>query len=569
MPSYEHEKLVEHIAALSSPPQDDAQYAAWLTASGQLRLLRENAQEQELIVSAIGPRTFVHTRAVSEDELFPLDKSDLLSWSVTLSHSRAGYVWGGGSDDVRTEETGGDWKSKSLARAVPLVFSRQLHGFGDDDGVYFELLQEYAHITEIHWRADQRAYCCFDGHGDIEHVVSATAANTKGTVSLVSFQREQLEQYLAASNSVLVRMFDFTLVDWDSRGFSGWSEELETEHLESDDLFFRQKIDPDAAYTRGIQIVRPSRPKHEIMQDIRFPERKYTGDVEFIVQDFRNQCIATVSTDPSATTNYYESKGNSLPLEMSPAFFRPEVLVKYKGDREKYTVSEERRTIGCRGGWSLRSYDINDAGQVHAYIVDLRALPYQEQLYWQSFNEQPKSSISERSFVNDFKGEWADLATPLEDLLAALRQWARSGMSWWTLRDDALLERVNTPRANSREEWARAFHDLANLVVEGFVVRAIRGELHGLSIAFGETEKSLALLERLLRGRQALSEEAKLDALRAVQEIRSVVAAHPRGSRAIELAQAARTQHGTYAAHFESVCTSVTDELRMIEAAFA
>ena len=484
MPSFEHTKLIERITALASPPQDEAEYAAWLTAGGHLRLLQKNAQEGELIIDAIGRNTFVHTLAVSEDRLSPLDKSDLLSWSVTPPHSRAGYEWGGRRDDVWIEDSKGDWSSKTLARAVPLVFERQLHGFGDDDGVYFDLLQEYAHITDIHWRADQQAYCCFDERGDIEHVVSATAANTKGTVSLVSFQREQLEQYLAASNSVLVRMFDFTLVDWDSRGFSGWSEELETEHLESDDLFFRQKSDPDAAYTRGIQIVRLSRPKHEIMQDIRFPERKYAGYVEFIVQDFRNQCIATVSTDPSATTNYHESKGNSLPFKMSPAFFRPEVLVKYKGDREKYTVSEERRTIGCRGGWSLRSYDINDAGQVHAYIVDLRALPYQEQLYWQSFNEQPKSSISERSFVNDFKGEWADLATPLEDLLAALRQWARSGVWWWTLRDDALLERVNTPRANSREEWARAFHDLANLVVEGLVVRAIRGELHGLGIAF-------------------------------------------------------------------------------------
>ena len=55
----------------------------------------------------------------------------------------------------------------------------------------------------------------------------------------------------------------------------------------------------------------------------------------------------------------------------------------------------------------LNSYDVNEAGQVHAYISDLQALPNQEQVYWQSFNEEPKAKISERAFKNDFEGEWA------------------------------------------------------------------------------------------------------------------------------------------------------------------
>ena len=569
MPSYEHGKLVERVAVLSSPPQGEAEYSAWLTAGGQLSLLRENAQEQELIISAFGRNAFVNTFAVSEDVLSPLDKGDLLSWGRTLPSSRAGYVWGGGSDDVRIEEAEGDWNSKTLARAVPLVFERQLHGFGDDDGVYFELLQEYAHITEIHWRADQQAYCRFDEHGDIRHVVSVTSDKTGKALSLVSFQREHLEQYLAASNSVLVRTFDFTLVDWEKRGFDRWSESPETVSLESDDIFFRQKIDSHAAYTRGVQIIGLSRPRSEIVQDIVSPESRERRYVKFIAHDFRNGRVAEISASPSATTNYPEAKGNSLPYEMSPAFFRPEVLSRYKSDRDKYTVREEHRTIQCRGGWSLRSYDINDAGQVHVYIVDLRALPYQEQLYWQSSNEPPKSSISERAFVNDFKGEWTDIATPLEDTLAIVRLWARSDLPFWTLRHEALLERVNTPRTGSTEEWGRAFQDLASLVIEGFELGAIRRRLEGLGIPFEESDRSLALLERLLKGRQALSDQARLKGLRTTQKIRSVVASHARGREAAELSRDALGGHETYSAHFESVCTSVTDELRMIEAAFA
>ena len=41
-------------------------------------------------------------------------------------------------------------------------------------------------------------------------------------VTLVSFKREPLEHYLAASGSVLVRMFDFRLLRFDD--FTEWPE---------------------------------------------------------------------------------------------------------------------------------------------------------------------------------------------------------------------------------------------------------------------------------------------------------------------------------------------------------
>ena len=79
-------------------------------------------------------------------------------------------------------------------------------------------------------------------------------------------------------------------------------------------------------------------------------------------EDLSHTLLENISTDPSATTNYFEANKNSLPYEVSPAFFRPEVLLKYKADREKYTINEEHRLISCRGGRELRTYDINEAG---------------------------------------------------------------------------------------------------------------------------------------------------------------------------------------------------------------
>ena len=67
--------------------------------------------------------------------------------------------------------------------------------------------------------------------------------------------------------------------------------------------------------------------------------------VEFVAYDWRHG-ITNISTDPSVTSNYIQAQENSLPFELSPAFFGPEVLLKYKGNSDKYTV--EQRAIHCQ-----------------------------------------------------------------------------------------------------------------------------------------------------------------------------------------------------------------------------
>ena len=401
MPSFAHKKLVERIARLDETPSDPAGYANWIKADGHLSLLRENAVEDELIIYAAGDYTFVHAAVVSNDGLSPIDANDLLGWSCNPYDPVASYVTGGGREDTWIERGMDAHGVKTLDDAQQLVFGRTFEGWTGDDRTYYEILQEYAHLTGIHWRHEHRAYCRFDAHGDIEHVVSITSNEDPRGVTLVSFKRSELEYYLAASNSTLVRMFDFALLRRDS--FAMWPEGAEEIYNETDSFFYRQKIAAEhGAYTRGIQIVRSGRSQKEIfssMSNRSFGPRDKRY-VEFIAYDWRNKRIVGISTDPIATTNYFEASKNDLPYELSPAFFRPEVLLKYKGDRDKYTV--DSRNIHCRAAWTLRGYDVNEAGQVHVYICDLRYLPHSEQLYWASYNEAPKASISERAWASDF-----------------------------------------------------------------------------------------------------------------------------------------------------------------------
>ena len=569
MPSYEHDRLVDRITHLDALPEDAAEYSAWINAERHLRFLRDNTGEDELAIYASGEYTFINTVVVNQDSISPIDQSDLLRWNGSPFYGCASYVWGGGRDDVWIERGGNHWDSKTLDQARPLVFGRELEGLKGRDRVYFEIQQEYSHVADIHWRQEQHAYCRFDEHGDWEQAVSITSKETKGGVTLVSFTRRQLDQYLAASNSVLVRMFDFMLLRYSE--FTGWPDAPETVVRESYHLFYRQKVDPGkAAYTRGVQIIRPARPRNEIFASITngwrgYKDRQYC---EFTAWDRRNKRIASISTDPSATTSYFDASKNSLPFEVSPVFFRPEVLLRYKADRDKYTIDEEHRTIHCRGGWELRTYDINEAGQVHTYIRYLRALPYEEQLYWRSFNEKPKTDISERAFLNDYKGEPTNIVDPLANILSIVRRWAESDLTWWKLREEKLLERVNTPRTASRDEWTQAFSDLSKLVIEGFHVPGIRTRLKEMGIVFGKDEKSLTLIEKVLIERYGIVDGTRLSGLRTVQDIRSKVASHSEGSRAVELEREALEEHQTYSAHFENICNTVTSELNLIEEAF-
>jgi hypothetical protein len=159
VPSFAHKKLIERIARVDEVPDDAAAYGAWIAAGQHLNLLRHNAEEDELIVYGSGNYTFIHSVVVPNDRLVPIDQDDLLRWSRNPFDSIASYVYGGGRDDVWIERGTGHGDSEILGAAKQLVFGRTFEGFTGEGRTYFELLQEYTHIAQIHWRPEQRAYC--------------------------------------------------------------------------------------------------------------------------------------------------------------------------------------------------------------------------------------------------------------------------------------------------------------------------------------------------------------------------------------------------------------------------
>ncbi|WP_044124416.1 hypothetical protein, partial [Vibrio cholerae] len=108
--------------------------------------------------------------------------------------------------------------------------------------------------------------------------------------------------------------------------------------------------------------------------------------------------------------------------------FKPEVLLKYKTDRDRYTLNS--RSVYCRGAWELKTFDVNSAGQVHTYLIYLSHLPYEEQLHWKQYNERPKAPISKRAMENDIEGKWSNDYDALLSLKDKLEKLNSQGVPW-------------------------------------------------------------------------------------------------------------------------------------------
>ena len=516
------------------------------------------------MVYATSNHVLVHAVLVPNERLEGLAEDELLQWNGNAFSSPASYdyVMSGGKVQVARGFQGHG--SPILEGATPLVFLRDSSGVAPEDPS-IEVLQELLHVNQLHGNRSGSDYQRRDENGDIQSLVSVTRRTKDSDLSLVTMNRSILDEYMAVCDLSLIRMFDFNL--YDISKFVGWPSQ-ESTRLQFEPYFSAERtvVAGYGGFTRGIQLLRTTVPPVNVQRSIR---RRLSGEpadpIDFLAYDFRHRRLTSISTDRSATTNYFAKK-DGLPFETSPAFFRAEVLQRYKSDSDKYRI--QSRYIECRNTWDLR-YGVNDANQVTAYICDLRHLPTQEKLYWKSFNVRPDGGLSDKVFESDFEGNFVDPG-PLEQVVEILRSWSARSVFWWKLSDQDLLDRVNVPLTNARDEWAREFLNLAKLLVDGFDTRALRETAMTMGLAGLEESGSLQVLRRLLSPgsqRPFVEHDSQIPSISAVQRIRSKTAAHRWGREATRIAEDAAEAHDSFAAHFQHVCGGVARELHAIEQA--
>lgn len=228
-------------------------------------------------------------------------------------------------------------------------------------------------------------------------------------------------------------------------------------------------------------------------------------------------------------------------------------------------------SISCRNVWDLRSYDINEAGQVFAYLVDLRNLPYAEQTYWKSYNEPPKAPISKRAYTTDFMGDFDKEYCPLNSLKWLVQQLHKQDVFWWELRSDELIEQIHYPVTNSKKEWADELHALDKLLVDGLKGKWLRKKAETLGQQPKKEYGSIYLIEECLIGLGYEPDRAQniVSPLRDLHNLRTKLAGHASGSEAVKIRQEALSNHKTFRKHFEKICADCDSSMRDIAEAFA
>ena len=350
---------------------------------------------------------------------------------------------------------------------IPIFFHRQYYGYPKGEENYYEMNQLVTHLLDLHYSSTKNAYCRMNSQGEeIEEVkiIKHDVAN------LILIRRQILDKLLYLGGWILVRYFNYSRYKTNHPSLTSFNS-YSSENFVSEEYKMKYKVTTcknEFVQFRGAQLEYPRATKQK-------KDKKYA---EFTIYDWKNKRILeNYSVAPHNFANYYTE--SDLPFETSPIFFQAEVLDEYKNNPDKYKLKE--RSIDCRGGWYLETYDINEYNQVHTYAVYLARLPYKEQLRWQRYNEKPKGKISKRAVQTDFLGKFSE-ESKFEKLKKALKKletfkigkdghtiWSPKGGNWETATKQ--LYYVNTENPN---QWHDFIIALTNTTNEGFQKKPLK-----------------------------------------------------------------------------------------------
>lgn len=455
----------------SIAPTQPAEFEKWLEFTDALAFLASTSTGN-VPVYVSSKYFYLYSVIVPKTRMKGEYVADLMKWNFGVS---SGWGYGGRMHSTRLNITPPlDHTSSSILDGGEAIFF--LRSMYRDGNSYLELNQRMAHVLDIHQVEKRGAYCKVDEEtGDLVDIVTYQ----RDEEILCTIERTALDFYLYLTKSVLVRVFDVTR--WGG-SFVMWHDDLQqatyTDNV--NEIYARRGLNStkegakEAGYIRGIHIIRQRQTNKELAREHSFTGRKNGQYATFIAIDWKHSKTQEYSCDPDKLGNYVVP--SDLPYEISPAFFRPEVMLRYKQDPDKYTINSH--SITCRGAWSLR-YSTNDPRQIQVYLIDLSHLPYREQLYWKAFNENPKAGISEAVYKRDFLGSWDLPHDPLEALKQILKDFPTAhycGEQLVILRSpkEKQLAKLTYVMSESTKEWEDQILELAKVLGDGLNKTSLR-----------------------------------------------------------------------------------------------
>lgn len=356
--------LDEFLSVAVLPNDQDA---AWLEgAHTAIDYLLENARSDEIILyanvrHALTLSTLVPLAGLAFPENEALKEAPLDAYAQwTLAH-----VSGGGEPDRMYLSPPIDSSHfKSLEGAEQLVFRRTFSGV-DKGPPRTELSQPWVQALDLYWLDEESAFCELDDDGDVQPVIrlrDLSARTGETGAMLVTIKSEALHRYMAVTQTALITRFDFTR--YIPGSFGGWNEPSRDE-VEKEDLCYQGGVQPQGSFVNGGLLLRPILTPAMLIakarRDWQQTDKQYATFKAF---DWRHGKTDEISCAPSALTSYFATD-LPLPFQTTPAFFRPDVLQKYKSDPDKYQLEHR---IDPRSRWLVPQNVRRERGRTGSYL---------------------------------------------------------------------------------------------------------------------------------------------------------------------------------------------------------
>lgn len=415
---------------------------------------------------------------------------------------------------------GMEWGCEEYDGGYPVTLRRSAPRGTKINPLYIEIDQRMTLPEGLHWYEEYQCWCRWSSEeGRVEPmIVEGTYESADGgaeaTVVLVS--ETVLKGQQDGADHELIQMFDWTGAGENHAGHYTTDDD---EYHHADGIAYRRRGEPDGyMYIRGARRV-------QVQEDTEGDSTEEEG-VKFL-------CWPWAPGDPKHAEcresgvrradlrSYFEPPDDRC-LEITPVFFDAEVLTRYKQNKDRYEVQD--RQIHAYDAWTLKTYDINDAGQVHTYLVYLGQLPRKEQLYWLAHNEAPKARISDRAFTTDIEGNFGP-DTSINRLRRMAERQTQKGSVWWRTHDPLMVERyLPTHDENAVEPWKQAVIELHQCTIENMLQ-----EFFDRDVDKGDRDKERGLpnkLRRWLSGTGITEEDATeiVAPLTELNQLRNTVA---------------------------------------------
>lgn len=327
-----------------------------------------------------------------------------------LSEALSRYEWdlSKGSNGVSEIWSDGKWSfcHDGINVLEPFVLYRSANYDIDN---YVELSQDFRVLLNMHDRYVSPTEHCFvvdNENGDWEKV-----AEIKGET--IRIKLTILRKYLALRRMNLLLFFDemrFSQQSFQELGLTPIMNQI----VKDDDYIYNYSSlvnchadgNKSGGWIMGKCVLR-YREKDYNRDSFDQDDRQYA---EFIYDYDDEGEPMSHSCKKKTLSNFFVANGDN-PLEMTPIFFKKEVLDKYYSNPNKYTVSDG--AVGCEGSWSLH-IDNDHRNYVIVPLVYLGNLDYSEQLYWKGYNVSPEREMgfSKTAYTRWIEGKFCNPMFP-------------------------------------------------------------------------------------------------------------------------------------------------------------